>query len=521
MSGVDRELVADALAAITAADPIEVELELTGLVERCGPTRIGADRIVALVRHFTDALPDVHPVPSVGDDEPRVADALEQALLDADAGAGAGVDAGAAASGGSCFLGPTLLALATHLTGRTPHYRPDALGASSTTAAAAAEVLGWALSDDAAERLVAALTAPDRALVEPMLTDPDVLVRTAAATNRCRGDDARPPLATPAQEDTVNARPVGGIAALSMLQREFTQARLAVPQIAVRFARAKRLRHHGPWHHASEPQPSPFDDYRFDGSARLLLGPVREQLAISHAGHGINSYSLNLRLAVGPVAVMAQVGWGGVYSPEDADEEWATLADGVDLLTHGIALADRVVLERRRWLVVHSPFRLGPLPTLLRRDGDRWVVPEEMEELGDGTDEPRGPRDLDAVADRWVLIHNLVEQDLHVHERLWTAADAGVTIPDPLRPDSHDRLVAVVDADRRVVRLEFDADDFMLERRGGVWEHQDEHAVDWLTEVGRLVLRRRVAVGPEAIARFDAAELVGLRLPIEVLVGEE
>jgi YD repeat-containing protein len=516
MSGVDRELVADALAAVTAVDPSEVALELTGLIERCGPTRIGAARIVALVRHFTDALHDARPVPSVQDDEPRLADALEEALLDADAGAAAG----AATSGGTCLLGPTLLVLATHLTGRTPHYRPDAFGASSTTAAAAAEVLGWALSDVAAERLVAALTAPDRALVEPMLTDPDVLVRIAAAMNRCRGDDARRRLPEQRPERTDDEPTVDGIEALARLQEVFERAELDVPDIAVRFARAGRLRSYGSWHHASEPQPSPFDDYRFDGPVMGLLGPVREQLAISHAGHGINSYSLNLRLAVGPVAVMAQVGWGGVYSPEDADEEWATLADGVDLLTHGIALADRVALERRRWLVVHSPFRLGPLPMLLRRDGDRWVVPEELEEPRGGIDEPSDARALDAVADRWVLIHNIVEQDLHLHERLRTAADVGVTIPDPLRPDSDDRLVAVVDADRRVIRLEFDADDFMLERRDGVWEHQDEEVMGRRARADELVLCRRVAVGPEVIARFDAAELAGLRLPLEVLRGE-
>ena len=521
MSEGVRERVADAIAALTSTDPAVVERDATALVRVCGPTRIGSRRVIELLRGFADALPDTSAEDSgmlddtSSDDASsvgvaRVADALEHVLLDA------------GEPEGGCALGSTLLALATHLTGRTPHHMPDALGASATTAAASAEALGWALSADPTERLVAALTAPDPRLVDPLLRDPDVLVRTAAAFNRCRGPKAveRGPLR--GSSAPTGAGSVGGIAALAMLRRELGGAGLAVPEIAERFARARRLRRYGDWSYASKPLPDPFEDYLFDVSAEGLLGPVQEQLAISHAGHGINSYALNLRLAVGPVAVMAQVGWGGVYSPEDADEEWSALADGVDLLTHGIALADDLRLERRRWLVIHSPFRMAALPMLLRRDGDRWVVPEELEDEDlDDADVPGG-RDLRAIADRWVTIHNIVEQDLHVHERVWPAhGGLDVTIPDPQDPDPWSPLVAVVDADGSVIRLEFDAHDDMLERRGGVWERRDDSVRDWMLEVGRLTWVRRVDVEPETILRFDAAELAGVRLQLEALVGED
>ena len=41
--------------------------------------------------------------------------------------------------------------------------------------------------------------------------------------------------------------------------------------------------------------------------------PVEDYAAVSHAGHGSNSYGINLHLVYGPLAIFAQDGWGGVY----------------------------------------------------------------------------------------------------------------------------------------------------------------------------------------------------------------
>lgn len=510
MSRSDRERVADAIAAMTATDSAAVERDATELVESCGATLIGSLRVVDLLWAFGDALP-AGPGSHVGtrNEASRLAHALESAVLDA------------RGPEGGCSLGPALLALATHLTGRTPHHRPDALGATPTTVAASAEVLGWALSPDPTQRLVAALTAPARTLVDPLLHDPDVLVRTAAAMNRSRGADAR----EARYETGAGARDagptVGGVAALAMMRRVFEPAGLVVPEIAVRFARAGRLRHFDDWHYASARLPDPFEDYRFTTSADRLLGPVQEQLAISHAGHGINSYALNLRLAVGPVAVMTQVGWGGAYGSEEDDEEWSTLVEGVDDLTRSIALADEPRLERRRWLVVHSPLRMDGLPLLLRRDGDRLVVPGELRDE-DRDDDAPPLRDPVEVRHRWRTIRDLVEQDLHLHERVWRrTAGIDVTVPDPRDPQPSSALAAVVAPDGSVVRLEFDAHDDLLERRAGVWERRDDTVRDRRSDFGGPMWVRHVPIGPEVVPRYDAAELAGLRLQLTALVGQD
>lgn len=53
-----------------------------------------------------------------------------------------------------------------------------------------------------------------------------------------------------------------------------------------------------------------FDDYLRE----VLTKKTNDYVAVSHAGHGVNSYAINYHLVDGPLAVFAQVGWGGVYS---------------------------------------------------------------------------------------------------------------------------------------------------------------------------------------------------------------
>lgn len=518
MSARDHDLAREALFAVGSDDARQVIAATTALVEGHRDESADTARIVGLARAFAELLPDADGVVDVRD---------AARGLHATAGALEEVRAHRRdLLGGSCRLGPALLALATHLTGRTPHHRPDALGATPATAAASAEVLGWSLSGDAVERLVAALTAPDRALVAPHVDDPDVLVRTAARLNRCMGRDRTLP---PDGEDGLDrfdergTRPARGATALARLREDLEGSDLVVPTIAGRFAEAGELTRWGPWRYASAPLPAPFQDYAFSMSADPLRGPVRQQLAINHAGHGVNSYSLNLRLAVGPVAVMAQTGWGGVYRGEEDEDHWAILAEGVDLLTHGIGLTSHGRLERRRWLVLDSDFRLARLPVLLRRDGERWVLPWELEDAV-ARERTSGPRRLRDIADRWVLIHNIVEQDLHLHERILTPSDVGVTIPDPAAPTTENPLEALVDSSGRVIGLRFDADDDMLERRHGCWERIDDERADLLGDIPWLARVDSEPIGllaaPRAIARFDAAELAGLRLPLATLLGE-
>jgi len=48
----------------------------------------------------------------------------------------------------------------------------------------------------------------------------------------------------------------------------------------------------------------------------LAGGP--DYVAVSHAGHGINSYAINYHVVHGPLAVVMQVGWGGAYTDDAA-----------------------------------------------------------------------------------------------------------------------------------------------------------------------------------------------------------
>jgi hypothetical protein len=60
--------------------------------------------------------------------------------------------------------------------------------------------------------------------------------------------------------------------------------------------------------------------YLFDGGflTDVLAGRAPDYVAVCHAGHGMNSYALNYHLVHGRLAVLMQVGWGGVYT-DNAD----------------------------------------------------------------------------------------------------------------------------------------------------------------------------------------------------------
>ena len=71
-----------------------------------------------------------------------------------------------------------------------------------------------------------------------------------------------------------------------------------------------------------------FDTYPLEA----VTGPVDDYVAVSHAGHGINSYGLNYHLVFGWIAVFVQVGWGGAYHGNDSVqriEAWFSKCGGV------------------------------------------------------------------------------------------------------------------------------------------------------------------------------------------------
>jgi hypothetical protein len=130
-------------------------------------------------------------------------------------------------------------------------------------------------------------------------------------------------------------------------------AGIAVPPLGP--AADNHLYTYGSWSWGSRYHP-PFLLYMFEVGlvTRHLVesGPV---FALSHAGHGINSYGLNLVTTGGPVAAFVQHGYGGVYTGPvrsliDINATYARL--------HVLLGATRqIATDEVRWLLLYSQFR--------------------------------------------------------------------------------------------------------------------------------------------------------------------
>lgn len=90
----------------------------------------------------------------------------------------------------------------------------------------------------------------------------------------------------------------------------FGRAGLAAPRIPTALVPRLRLLDEWRWSTLAEgQQPSRIADYLMD--AKWLTTAVPDHVTVSHGGHGINSYALTWRMAIGPVALMVQGAWGG------------------------------------------------------------------------------------------------------------------------------------------------------------------------------------------------------------------
>lgn len=119
------------------------------------------------------------------------------------------------------------------------------------------------------------------------------------------------------------------------LCRELIRCRLVVPPIPEDLRGRMRKLEDWRWSTlAEDDQPAAMDDYLMHDD--WLLGAVPDHVTLGHAGHGLNSYALTLRLAVGPLALRVQEAWGGAFgSPEDSGA-FAELMTRVDRLLSGL-----------------------------------------------------------------------------------------------------------------------------------------------------------------------------------------
>lgn len=111
----------------------------------------------------------------------------------------------------------------------------------------------------------------------------------------------------------------------------------------------------GPWHWGTY-ELVPNEMYMFDvdsvASAILNEGQL---FALSHAGHGLNSYGLNLVTVGGPFAVFVQHGYGGVYTdPLKARLRINEAYTYLHILLEAEAVPDAT---NPKWLLLYSEFR--------------------------------------------------------------------------------------------------------------------------------------------------------------------
>lgn len=131
---------------------------------------------------------------------------------------------------------------------------------------------------------------------------------------------------------------------------QFGDAILPAPPIPLRLR--SELKRRGPWCWSTVP---------VDRMAMYLLEPAvskrhisAEYAAVSHAGHGLNSYGLNVYVVTESLAAFIQLSWGGVYS--DRQESHARIARAFLLLSELLEGAENTDPKTRPALV-YSDFR--------------------------------------------------------------------------------------------------------------------------------------------------------------------
>jgi hypothetical protein len=92
----------------------------------------------------------------------------------------------------------------------------------------------------------------------------------------------------------------------------FGESGLSVPPIPK--SHQERLITQGKWFWSTRPDITAMNMYRFRYAKEIVSGPVDDYSAVSHSGHGVNSYSINVSIVKGPLAVVFQHPWGGVYA---------------------------------------------------------------------------------------------------------------------------------------------------------------------------------------------------------------
>ena len=160
---------------------------------------------------------------------------------------------------------------------------------------------------------------------------------------------------------------------------------LEYPPLTVEFE--EEITEFGLWHWATQPFPNAWQDYLHNESVEYLKGPVPDQYSLNHAGHGVNSYSLNFRHVFGNIAIFAQCGFGGAYMDEKVQESnWDNLQlriTSILIENMSINVSELNQVRQRKFLIIYSDFRIGKNPELWQNNEGTWVHVETVKSWED------------------------------------------------------------------------------------------------------------------------------------------
>jgi len=154
-----------------------------------------------------------------------------------------------------------------------------------------------------------------------------------------------------------------------------TKHSLDYPPITLIFE--EEITEFGFWNWATQPFPTRWQDYSLNESVEYLKGPIPDQYSLNHAGHGVNSYSLNFRHALGNLAIFAQCGYGGAYMDSNGNS-WDELQQRLCTVLLDNADWNSDEIRTRKYLLVYSDFRIGKEPELWQNNEGTWVHVETV-----------------------------------------------------------------------------------------------------------------------------------------------
>jgi hypothetical protein len=256
-------------------------------------------------------------------------------------------------------------------------------------------------------RLLVVHFSSDSLLLDHLSYDRCALVRAEVVTNKNSSDETKQRLK---YDPFIHVRHLGGeVEGEPSLYKSFdleicvctkgeanedfdeffsSENSLETPPLTVEFE--EEITEFGYWHWATQPFPNRMQDYSLIESVEYLKGPVPDQYSLNHAGHGINSYSLNFRHVFGNIAIFAQSGYGGVYmSTRDQESDWDNLQSRITtiLLDHAyIGVSEKNEIKVRKYLIVYSRFRLGDSPELWQNNEGTWIHVETVKSWEDASE---------------------------------------------------------------------------------------------------------------------------------------